>query len=33
LIFHSAIANNFVLLEMTTIETKLEDIFKELTTT
>jgi ABC-2 type transport system ATP-binding protein len=33
LIFQSAIANNFVLLEMTTIETKLEDIFKELTTT
>lgn len=33
LIFHAAIANNFVLLEMTTIETKLEDIFKELTTT
>lgn len=33
LIFQSAIANNFILLEMTTIETKLEDIFKELTTT
>lgn len=33
LIFHLAIANNFVLLEITTIETKLEEIFKELTTT
>jgi ABC-2 type transport system ATP-binding protein len=33
MIFQSAVTNNFVLLEMTTMETKLEDIFKELTTT